>query len=82
MGNQTFYEILFAPGGGVTGQGTTTGGNIVLWLRDVTKDNASMEGSPLLVSIHTRTGLVAVHPVNIAGPDFYAFTKDGRSSGL
>ncbi len=83
-------EILFAPGGGVVGQGTTTGGNIILWVRDVTKEDNVLppvppEGSPLLVSIHTRTGLVAVHPVNTAATtpnDYYLFTTDGRSSGL
>lgn len=75
-----YVEILFAPGGGVVGRGTTSGENIILWVQDSTKPG--LEGSPLLVSVHTRTGMVAVHSVNIAGPDLYSFTRDGRSSGL
>lgn len=85
MANQPpfpYAEIMFAPGGGVDGRGTSTSGNIILWVRDVSK-GTPLEGSPLLVSIHTRTGMIAVHPVNTApGGDPYQFTKDGRSSGL
>lgn len=79
------YEILFEPGGRVVGQGTSTGDNILLWVRDTTRNDSALpiEGSPLLVSIHTRTGMIAVHPVNTGDPtNYYLFTKDGRSSGL
>jgi prepilin-type N-terminal cleavage/methylation domain-containing protein len=87
-----FAEILFAPGGGVVGKGTTSRENIILWVRDVTKDDSPLESAPLLVSIHIRTGLISVHPVDPTSgnqflpPDprctWFNFTRDGRSSGL
>jgi prepilin-type N-terminal cleavage/methylation domain-containing protein len=42
------------------------------------------QNNPMLVSIHSRTGFIAVHPVDISnspGSDF-SFTLDGRLSGL
>ncbi len=79
--NVKFFEVLFEPGGRVAGKGTASGDNIILWVWDTTK-TTPQEGSPLLVSIHTRTGMIAVHPVNPPPGDPYLFTKDGRSSGL
>lgn len=75
-----FYdEILFSPSGEVIGQGT---GNhtVVLWVRDVTLDSP-FEGTPVLVTVYVRTGLVAAHPV-APGSDPYRFTRDGGSSGI
>jgi prepilin-type N-terminal cleavage/methylation domain-containing protein len=75
-------DILFAPGGGLTGRGV---GNdkVVLWVRDIALDSP-FEGGPTLIAIYSRTGFIAAHPVdsdNLAG-DYASYTRDGRSSGL
>lgn len=54
-------DILFAPNGSVIGAGTTTD-KIVLWIRDVTLD-ANLPGDQTLVTVYTRTGFIAAHPV-------------------
>jgi prepilin-type N-terminal cleavage/methylation domain-containing protein len=73
-------DLLFSPSGRLLGPlGAQT--QVVLWVRDVTRDSPT-DNSPVLVSIYARTGFIAVHPVNIAGPDFYSFTRDGRLSGM
>jgi len=85
-----FAEILFAPTGAVVGQGTGTG-QIILWVRDISKPMPVSPAPDLLVGkgtliiVQPRTGFIAAHPV--APPvgginDPYAFTRDGRSSGL
>jgi hypothetical protein len=42
------------------------------------------QNNPMLVSIHTRTGFIAVHPVDTSNSPFsdFSFTLDGRLSGL
>jgi type II secretory pathway pseudopilin PulG len=79
-----FYEILFAPSGAVIGQGTSNG-LILLWVRDVTKDNTSnlLSGNATLITIQPRTGFISAHPAAPASTgDPYTFTKDTRSSGM
>jgi hypothetical protein len=83
-------DILFAPSGSVVGR-APTGPSIILWVRDVTKDQVT-DGDPTVVTTYVRTGFIAAHPVDIQGyQNFllgvpgatpYTFTLDGRSSGL
>jgi len=73
-----FLEILFSPAGGVIGQGTGSG-NILLWVRDSTAVPPDL-GGPSIVGIQIRTGLIADYPVNPA--DYYAATREARSSGM
>ena len=82
-----FLEILFAPSGAVIGQGTGTG-QIIFWVRDIT-DPFPPPPAPLdlllgkgtLITVQPRTGFIAAHPV-ASGSDPYAFTRDGRTSGM
>jgi hypothetical protein len=76
----SFIEILFAPSGSVVGQGTGSD-RIVLWVRDTSQTDPRL-GEPRLITVYVRTGFIAAHPIDISGPDFYTFTRDGRSSGL
>lgn len=74
----TCYEILFAPSGAVIGP--AAGADLIcLWL-----GNQSGTVPPVLVTIRTRTGLIAVHPVNYnaALGDYYYFARDTRASGM
>jgi prepilin-type N-terminal cleavage/methylation domain-containing protein len=73
------YDILFAPSGAVMRAGAQAG-KIILWFRDATQD-ATAPGEQFLVVVYTRTGLIAVHPVADPATPF-AFTKDGKDSGL
>lgn len=82
-GGVVVHEILFGPSGAVIGTGTTNS-QIILWVRDVTRNSNPanvLDGDPLLVTIQPRTGFVATHPVS-SGADPYAFAKDARSSGM
>jgi type II secretory pathway pseudopilin PulG len=78
------YDIVFGPGGGLVGKGTVND-MVILWVRDVSLDNAPgtgrLLGSPTLIAVATRTGSIAAHPVN-PGLDPFLFAKDGRSSGM
>jgi prepilin-type N-terminal cleavage/methylation domain-containing protein len=85
-------DILFAPSGRVLGA-LGAQDRIVLWVRDITQD-LPYQNNPVLVSIHTRTGFIAVQPVNLNDPtnvnkfdptysdNWWLFTQDGRLSGL
>ncbi len=97
----TAYDIIFAPNGEVT---NATGlGRVMLWVRNPEAfsgnprtangggDRPSYEqaGEMSLITVYTKTGAVAVHPVTLpAGPgpnpghDPYQYTKDGIASGL
>lgn len=86
----TYYEILFSPAGAVIGQGTTNA-QILLWVRDLSKDNNVnlLAGSGTIISVKPRTGLIAAQPaaftLNLplaSGNDPYQFTRDARSSGM
>lgn len=74
-------DILFAPSGQVVTSGANATGRIILHVRD--DENV---GTPTLITIYSRTGSIAAHPVNtdpsIDGGNPYAFTSDGKSSGL
>lgn len=82
------YDILFEPSGNIAGGFD----KFILWVRDTNLDDTA-PGDQTLVTIYCRTGLIAAHPVdptpdpNPMPPthvylDPYAFTRDGRSSGL
>jgi type II secretory pathway pseudopilin PulG len=82
---QTNYDILFSPAGPLLRSGATTG-KFALWVRDGTRDPGS-PGEEFLVTVYSRTGLIASHPVDAVpglagGGDPYSFIKDGKSSGL
>jgi prepilin-type N-terminal cleavage/methylation domain-containing protein len=79
-GVQNFADILFAPGGGLIERGAP-GDSVILWVHNLTLDDP-YQGEPVLITIYSKTGFIAAHPVAISGPDPYAFTTDGRSSGL
>jgi len=82
------YDVLFSPSGQVIGQNTPSG-MIYLWVRRAGVNNNRVEpdnsgdplaGKPIIVTITVRMGSVAQHPVNKADP--FAFTRDGKSSGM
>lgn len=78
-----YFDVLFSPSGQVLG---TSGAQIALWLRDgdkVADPRASFDaaGEQVLVTVYTRTGAIATHPVT-NGPDPYTAAKDGLNSGL
>jgi prepilin-type N-terminal cleavage/methylation domain-containing protein len=78
-------DIVFNQRGQVLGA-NSIGGKIILRLRN--GDRASNDGDQLLITIHTRTGLITTHPVNVDPPfgnpmhDPYLFVRDGKSSGM
>ena len=95
------YDVVFTPNGEIQNAGGI--GRVVLWVRNpeafggnvVTAngggDRPSYEqaGEMSLVTVYSKTGSVAVHPVNLPpgpGPnathDPYQYTKDGIASGL
>lgn len=83
-------DILFDPKGGAY----LPGNHLRLWVRDASLGAAwvgfTFPGNQSLVSIIARSGLVASHPVNETIDPLdatryqapYAFTTDGRASGL
>ncbi len=75
----TYYEILFSPSGNVIGNGTgqTTP---FLWLSD-TLDYPNVNNRALIVSVQVGSGMILVSQV-ASGSDPYAYTRDGRASGL
>jgi prepilin-type N-terminal cleavage/methylation domain-containing protein len=77
----TVFDIMFSPSGPVMRQGQLNG-RIILWVRDVSQDG--LQGDQTLITVYTRTGLIAGHPANPANSYAtpYTYTQDGRSSGL
>jgi prepilin-type N-terminal cleavage/methylation domain-containing protein len=75
-------DILFASSGRVLGA-LGSQDRVVLWVRDVTRDTP-YDNNPVLVSIHARTGFIAVHPVDVSNSPAsdFNFTLDGRLSGM
>jgi hypothetical protein len=67
----TYYEILFAPNGGVVGRGTVSSDKIILWVRDSTKPNAT-DNDPVLISVQVRTGFIGSYEVDQTGGDPYS----------
>jgi prepilin-type N-terminal cleavage/methylation domain-containing protein len=76
-----FYDIMFSPSGPVMRQGQLNG-RIILWVHDISLDG--LQGDQTLITVYTRTGLIAGHPANPANgyATPYTYTQDGRSSGL
>lgn len=74
----TVAEILFAPAGGVVGQGTGAD-KVYLWLANPAL--AAGDGSSLILAVQIRTGIIGTYPV-APGADPYAYAKDPRASGL
>lgn len=72
-------DILFAPNGAVTGAGVGYD-KIIFYVRNT--QTTATKGSPLLVTIYTRTGFIVTHPVDPDGSNRYSFTLDPRSSGM
>ncbi len=65
------YDILFTSSGQVL---YPLGGRIVLWISNHTNPQSV---APQLLCIYTRTGGLAIHPVQ-QGANPYGFTQDGR----
>jgi prepilin-type N-terminal cleavage/methylation domain-containing protein len=79
---QNYYEILFAPNGGVVGRGTNTSNAIILWVRDSTQQLPT-DNEPVLISIQVRTGFIGTYQVDTTpGGDPLSFTRDPRASGM
>jgi hypothetical protein len=85
----TDYDILFSPGGGLTGRWLGTD-KIILYVRDTSYSDVT-QGKPTLIAIYVRTGLIAAHPVDTSNtpdpnnggqPNRYFFCNNGQSSGL
>jgi prepilin-type N-terminal cleavage/methylation domain-containing protein len=89
-------EILFHPNGSVMGPLGTNYARICLWVRDVSTDvtvpTQMPPGDNSLITIYTRTGMVASHPVDPSGlvpnttqnPNSwnpFRFTQDSLLSG-
>ncbi|HTK75151.1 MAG TPA: hypothetical protein VL371_07810, partial [Gemmataceae bacterium] len=84
-------EILFHPNGSVMGPLGTNYARICLWVRDVSTDVTDPTqlppGDNSLITIYTRTGMVASHPVDpkglTPGPTWnpFRFTQDSLLSG-
>jgi prepilin-type N-terminal cleavage/methylation domain-containing protein len=93
-GNGQPLEILFHPNGSVMGPLGTNYARICLWVRDVSQDwNSPAQlmqlppGDNSLITIYTRTGMVASHPIDPSGltpgPAWnpFRFTQDSLLSG-
>jgi prepilin-type N-terminal cleavage/methylation domain-containing protein len=72
-------DLMFAPSGAMIVQGQN--GTAIMWVRDTSLDKPT-DGDPILITVYTRTGLIAAHPINPDPSDYYLYTRDGRSSGL
>jgi len=81
-GTYTYYDVLFAPSGAVVGKGTT--GIIFLWVRRAddtgapSNANDSRQGSPRIVTIQPKTGLIASYQIGPVGGDPFQFALDGK----
>ncbi len=86
FGSNATLDILFDRNGTVVGQAAAYD-KIVLWVRDMTlaapSAGSAGEGDQSLITIYCRTnglaGTLANFDSNIAGGDWYYFTRDGRS---
>jgi hypothetical protein len=95
-------DILFDPTGQVIGATGRASNRICLWVRDVSQNITSSTvsndpnateptvlppGDNSIITIYTRSGLIAAHPVDETGLKLknwnpFRFTQDGRSSGM
>jgi len=78
---EMYYEIVFAPSGGVVGKGTVASDKIILWVRDSTTPNAT-DHDPALVTIQVRTGFLGTYQVDTTSGDPYSYARDPRAGGL
>jgi hypothetical protein len=94
------FDILFDKTGQVIGSSGRVANRICLWVRDVSlldpcPPNQLPPGDNTLITIYTRSGLIAAHPVADKDPNTgantlvpgsswnpFAFTQEARSSGL
>lgn len=84
----TSIDVMFGKKGGVIGWAAGYD-KVVFWVRDTTlgagPPASAFEGDQTLIAIYSRTNGIASHPANldpnVAGGDYYIFTRDGRSSG-
>jgi type II secretion system protein H len=77
------HDLLFGPSGALIGQHTGQG-QVILWVRDATRDNTTRDllgGHATLITVQPRTGFIAAQPAS-SGDDPYVFTKDARASGM
>ena len=82
VGGTTYFEVVFAPNGGVIGKGTVSSDRIILWVRNSSKQNA-LDNDPVLISIQVRTGFLGSYKVDTtSGGDPYSFARDPRASGM
>ena len=73
------FDILFAPWGTVLGSAGQSG-KVVLWVRDSTQDPATtIEQS--LITVFTRSGLIASYEVDTGSGNPYSFVLDPRAAG-
>jgi len=82
-------DVLFNPNGEVLG---TTRGTVILWIRDPSllpmlpangsRPQFEQAGQMGLVTVYTKTGSIATHPVLLPPNDVYGATKDGINTGL
>ena len=78
--NANNYDIIFSPSGAVIGRGTT-GNQIILWVRDITQ--SQMQGSPMVVGINVRSGLITIGPVvTTPGGNPCSQVQDPRTPGM
>jgi hypothetical protein len=90
-GNQPL-DILFDQTGQVIGTTGRAANRISLWVRDVSLGDPGPDklppGDNVLITIYTRSGLIASHPVDdtklTPGTNWnpFSFTQDGKSSGM
>ncbi len=79
---QTYFEIVFAPNGGVVGRGTVGSDRIILWVRDSSK-GSPFDNDPVLISIEVRTGFLGSYKVDPPpSADAYSYARDPRASGM
>ncbi len=72
-------DVVFSPSGALLNGGSGSDA-VILWVRDITQADP-YKGEPALVTIYSRTGFIAVHPVALKPLNPYQFTTDGRVSG-
>jgi len=78
---ESYYEIVFAPSGGVVGKGTVASDKIILWVRDSTAPNVT-DHDPALVTIQVRTGFLGTYQVDTTSTDPYRYARDPRAGGM
>jgi len=75
-----YYDILFSPSGAVLGPAANSG-KIILWVRD-THENYATDPDESLITIYTRSGLIASYPVDTSSTNPYSFTQNPAAGGL